>query len=165
MIVAGLLAAGKLVHTALEDHKFVFLGAGEAGTGIADLIALAIHDSCGKSVEEARKQIWLVDSKGLVVHERRESLQHHKLLYAHEGPVTSTCTSFTRVQSDSTALMDAINFIRPSVLIGVCTIPKSFTRVNSQYMNRCYEFSKLKCCIGGLWSLVLKIALKNSFRA
>ena len=150
MIVAGLLAAGKLVHTALEDHKFVFLGAGEAGTGIADLIALAIHDSCGKSVEEARKQIWLVDSKGLVVHERRESLQHHKLLYAHEGPVTSTCTSLTGVQSDSTALMDAINFIRPSVLIGVCTIPKSFTRVNSQYMNRCYEFSKLKCCIGGL---------------
>jgi malate dehydrogenase (oxaloacetate-decarboxylating)(NADP+) len=50
------------------DHAF-FVFRLQAGTGIADLIALSISRDGKKSVEDARKQIYLVDSKvGLTNH-------------------------------------------------------------------------------------------------
>ncbi|KAF1334442.1 Nadp-dependent malic enzyme, partial [Globisporangium splendens] len=115
VVLAGLFAAVPLSGKPISEHTFVFLGAGEAGTGIADLIALAISHETGKTIEESRKQIWLVDSRGLVVSSRKDSLQHHKLLYAHDAPECPT-------------LEATIDRIKPSALIGVCTIPKTFTQ-------------------------------------
>ncbi|GFZ08594.1 NADP-malic enzyme 3 [Actinidia rufa] len=66
VVLAGLISALKLVGGTLADHTFLFLGAGEAGTGIAELIALEIS------------------RKGLVVSSRAESLQHFKKPWAHE---------------------------------------------------------------------------------
>lgn len=43
--LAGVLGSTALTGTAVEDHRFLFLGAGEAGAGIAELIAYAIHVS------------------------------------------------------------------------------------------------------------------------
>jgi len=114
-VLAGLLAAVPLSGKPLSQHTFVFMGAGEAGTGIADLIARAIANETGKTIEQAREQIWLVDSRGLVVLSRKESLQHHKLLYAHDAPECKT-------------LEEAIDRIKPSALIGVCTIAKAFSQ-------------------------------------
>ncbi|KAJ6382799.1 hypothetical protein OIU77_031259 [Salix suchowensis] len=84
VVLAGLLAALKLVGGALADHKFLFLGAGEAGTGIAELIALELSKQTKAPLEETRKKIWLVDSKGLIVSSRKESLQHFKKPWAHD---------------------------------------------------------------------------------
>ncbi|KHG27199.1 NADP-dependent malic enzyme, chloroplastic [Gossypium arboreum] len=63
VVLAGLLAALKLLGGTLADHRFLFLGAGEAGTGIAELIALEMSKQTGNPIEENRKKIWLVDSK------------------------------------------------------------------------------------------------------
>ncbi|KAM0011742.1 NADP-dependent malic enzyme [Helianthus debilis subsp. tardiflorus] len=67
VVLAGLISALKLVGESLADHRFLFLGAGEAGTGIAELIALEISKQTRAPLEEARKKIWLVDSKGWIV--------------------------------------------------------------------------------------------------
>jgi malate dehydrogenase (oxaloacetate-decarboxylating)(NADP+) len=126
VVLAGLLAAVPLSGKPISKHTFLFMGAGEAGTGIADLIALAIADETGSTVEKAREQIWLVDSRGLVVNSRRESLQHHKLLYAHDAPECKT-------------LEETIDRIQPSALIGVCTIPKTFSQTVCEKMSALNE--------------------------
>ncbi|KAF4399197.1 hypothetical protein G4B88_022280 [Cannabis sativa] len=87
----------------------------QAGTGIAELIALEIAKQTNTPVEEARKKIWLVDSKGLIVSSRRESLQHFKKPWAHEHEPVKT-------------LVDAINDIKPTVLIGTSGVGKQFTK-------------------------------------
>jgi malate dehydrogenase (oxaloacetate-decarboxylating)(NADP+) len=115
VVLAGLIAAQKLLGGSLADHRFLFLGAGEAGTGIAELIALAISKQTNMPLDEARKNIWLKDSKGLIVSSRKESLQHFKKPWAHEHePITT--------------LLDAVNDIKPTVLIGTSGVGKTFTK-------------------------------------
>ncbi|KAL1293012.1 hypothetical protein HN51_053589 [Arachis hypogaea] len=115
VVLAGLVAALKLVGGNLADHKFLFLGAGEAGTGIAELIALEISKRTNIEVEKARKNIWLVDSKGLIVSSRKESLQHFKKPWAHEHEPISD-------------LVQAVNQIKPTVLIGTSGQGQTFTQ-------------------------------------
>merc|ERR1719245_127337 len=69
----------------LADHTFVMFGAGSAGVGISNLIASAISKESGKLPSEARKQIWLVDSRGLVFKNRPSGgINKIKEKYAHE---------------------------------------------------------------------------------
>ncbi|CAA2961395.1 NADP-dependent malic enzyme-like isoform X2 [Olea europaea subsp. europaea] len=115
VVLAGLIAALKVVGGTLADHTFLFLGAGEAGTGIAELIALEISKKTDAPIEETRKKVWLVDSKGLVVSSRKESLQHFKQPWAHEHePVKE--------------LIDAVQAIKPTVLIGTSGVGRTFTK-------------------------------------
>ncbi|XP_020105963.1 NADP-dependent malic enzyme isoform X2 [Ananas comosus] len=115
VVLAGVVAALRLVGGTLAEHTFLFFGAGEAGTGIAELIALAISKQAKASTEESRKKIWLVDSKGLIVSSRKESLPQFKKSYAHEHePVKN--------------LLDAIEAIKPTVLIGSAGVGQAFTQ-------------------------------------
>lgn len=115
VVLAGLVSALKLVGGTLADHRFLFLGAGEAGTGIAELIALEISKKTNAPLEEARKKVWLVDSKGLIVSSRKESLQHFKKPWAHKHePIKE--------------LLDAVKAIKPTVLIGTSSVARAFTK-------------------------------------
>ncbi|XP_057773137.1 NADP-dependent malic enzyme, chloroplastic-like [Salvia miltiorrhiza] len=122
VVLAGLMASLKLVGGTLADHSFLFLGAGEAGTGIAELIALQISKQTGAPLDEARRKIWLVDSKGLIVRSRIDSLQHFKRPWAHEHePVNN--------------LLDAVKAIKPTVLIGSSGAGRTFTKEVVQAMS------------------------------
>ncbi|MDO8544996.1 MAG: NAD-dependent malic enzyme [Opitutaceae bacterium] len=112
--LAGLLAALRLTGGTLREQRLLFLGAGEAGTGIADLFVSA---ACAQGMAEAdaRRQCWFVDSKGLVVKSRVAELAEHKLPYAHDHAFIPT-------------LHDAVQQIRPTALIGVSGTPATFTR-------------------------------------
>ncbi|XVF88619.1 hypothetical protein PTKIN_Ptkin19aG0065400 [Pterospermum kingtungense] len=115
VVLAGVVAALKLLGGTLADHKFLFLGAGEAGTGIAELIALEMSKQTKAPLEETRKKIWLVDSKGLIVSSRKESLQHFKKPWAHDHePVKD--------------LLGAVKAIKPTVLIGSSGVGRTFTK-------------------------------------
>jgi malate dehydrogenase (oxaloacetate-decarboxylating)(NADP+) len=122
--LAGLLSALRLTRGRLRDQRIVFLGAGEAGVGIADLIVSAMAAE-GATPEEARRRCWLVDSKGLVVRGRGE-LAAHKVRYAHDAPYKPD-------------LLAAIRAIEPTALVGVSTIPKSFDRAVVEAMSELNE--------------------------
>ena len=61
--LAAVQSAIRVTGTSMADQKFLFLGAGEAGVGIGELLALAISHESGKPVEEARKHCFFIDSK------------------------------------------------------------------------------------------------------
>ena len=114
MCLAGFYSAMRLLPSRrLSDHTVVFLGAGEAGIGIADLFVSALAAE-GLSAEDAKRRCWFVDSRGLVVASRRD-LAEHKRAYAHDhDPVPD--------------LLSAVRALKPTALIGASGHPHMFTR-------------------------------------
>jgi len=110
--LAGLLSALRVTGGKLTDQRVLFLGAGEAATGIADLVVSAMVAQ-GASEAEALRRNWLVDSRGLVVR-NRPGLTEHKLRYAHDhAPVSDFLT--------------AIETLKPTAIIGVAAVGGAFT--------------------------------------
>lgn len=122
--LAGMYAAMRMTGQKLTDQKILFLGAGEAGTGIGDLIVRAMMDE-GLSQEEARERCWFTDSKGLIV-KSRQKLADHKLPYAHDYEYHAY-------------FMDAVRALEPTAIIGVSGQPKAFTQPIIEEMARCNE--------------------------
>ena len=112
--LAGILAGLRLSGGHLRDQKLLFFGAGEAGTGIADLHTTTVQLE-GLSEAEARARCWFVDSQGLVVRNRLGKLAGHKVPYAHDHPFVAT-------------LAEAIETVKPTVLIGVSGQARAFNR-------------------------------------
>jgi malate dehydrogenase (oxaloacetate-decarboxylating)(NADP+) len=108
--LAGVLASGRITGTDFSDLRILFLGAGSAATGIADLIRTALVKA-GLSLQEAIERLWFVDEAGLLVRER-PGLAPHNQAYAHPMPGAS----FT----------EAIRRFRPQVLIGATGAPGTF---------------------------------------
>jgi malate dehydrogenase (oxaloacetate-decarboxylating)(NADP+) len=113
VVLAGLRAALKITSGSFTQQRLLFFGAGEAGTGIADLIVKALIQQ-GLGEREARSRCWFIDSKGLVV-KGRSDLHEQKRLFAHEHEFVQ----------DSLA---AVQRLRPTVLIGVCGKRGVFSR-------------------------------------
>lgn len=111
MALAGVLASCRITGVDFSDLRIMFLGAGSAATGIADLIQTALCN-VGHSDVDAREKLWFVDQFGLIV-SSRDDLAPHNLPYARNIPATE----FTA----------AIRMARPHVLIGATGAAGSFT--------------------------------------
>ena len=110
--LGGVCASTRLSGVEFADLKVMFLGAGSAATGIADLMVPALVQT-GLSEQQARERLWFVDVEGLVV-KGRDNLMEHNLPYAHDHPRTD--------------FLAAIRSIRPQVLIGATGHGGAFTR-------------------------------------
>jgi malate dehydrogenase (oxaloacetate-decarboxylating)(NADP+) len=119
--LAGLLSGLRLTGKPLREQTVLFLGAGEAGIGIGDLVASAMAAE-GLDLATARRRCWFVDTKGLVVRSRTD-LAPHKVRFAHDAPPAPD-------------LLAAIRAIRPTALVGVSTSPKAFNREVIEEMSR-----------------------------
>ena len=111
--LAGIFGAIRVTGQKLTDQRFLFMGAGSAATGIAELISQAMVME-GLSIEEARARNWLFDINGLVQSSRKDLADFQKP-FAHKH---AKCSSF----------VDAINDIKPTGIIGVSTVPKLFNQ-------------------------------------
>lgn len=110
--LSAMLSALRVKGTRLIDETFLFLGAGEAATGIADLLVAAMVAE-GAEPEAARQRCWLVDSKGLVV-QSRTGLAAQKLPYAHP-------------HAEVDNFLVAVKTLQPTAIIGVAAVGGAFT--------------------------------------
>ncbi len=113
MVLAGLLAALRITGETLHDQQLVFLGAGAAAVGVADMIVAGMVAE-GFTVEQARERFWFLDSKGLVTTTRGDTLAAHKIPYARKGACGNT-------------LLDVVRNVKPKVLLGLSMQPGAFT--------------------------------------
>ncbi len=119
--LGGLIAALKIVGGSLADQRFLFLGAGTAGTGIAGLLVQAMMMD-GLKQEAARQRCWLFDIKGLL-QSKRTDLADFQQPFAHEHEAIDEFTA-------------AIESLKPTVIIGVSTVPKAFNQAVVEAMAR-----------------------------
>ncbi|AUW42580.1 NAD-dependent malic enzyme [Rhizobium leguminosarum] len=110
--LAGIYAALRITGGKLTDQKFLFLGAGSAATGIAELISQGMAMQ-GLSLEAARKRISLFDVEGLLV-SSREVKEFQKPFVVDHEPVSD--------------FVEAIKVLKPTGIIGVSTVPKLFNQ-------------------------------------
>ncbi len=124
VVLAGLFSALRVTGGKLSDQKILFLGAGEAATGIADLVASAMVAQ-GLTESAAHQRCWLVDSKGLVIKSRTD-LAAHKIPYAQEhAPIGD--------------FLSAIKALKPTAIIGVSAVGGAFTMDVLEEMARINE--------------------------
>ncbi len=119
--LAGIFSALRITGGKLADQKLLFLGAGEAATGIAGLVVSAMVAQ-GLTTAAARQRCWLVDSHGLVVMSRAD-LAGHKRPYAQDhAPIGDFLT--------------AIKTLKPTAIIGVAAVGGTFNKEVLEEMAR-----------------------------
>src|SRR4029077_10913636 len=114
--LAGLINALKITGGQLKDQRILFLGAGSAAIGLADLIVSALGQQ-GIAADVARQQIRMFDTQGLVV-AGRPGLAAHKLPYAHKLPPSNPFNHLDPA-SECPQIVAAIEDFKPTALIGV----------------------------------------------
>jgi malate dehydrogenase (oxaloacetate-decarboxylating)(NADP+) len=122
--LAGMINATKLKGTQLKDEKYLFLGAGSAGIGLANLLCSALVDQ-GMSLKEAQSRVYMFDVNGLL-ESTRTDLVDFQLPYAHKHAPTRDFVA-------------AIKSIKPTTIIGVSTIGGAFTKEVVEAMSRINE--------------------------
>jgi malate dehydrogenase (oxaloacetate-decarboxylating)(NADP+) len=109
--LAGIYAALRITKQKLSDQRFLFLGGGSAGAGIAELISLAMTME-GMNISDARSRNALFDINGLMVTSRTDLADFQKPFALDHAPIAT--------------FVDAVKAIRPTGIIGVSTVPKLF---------------------------------------
>jgi malate dehydrogenase (oxaloacetate-decarboxylating)(NADP+) len=111
--ISGIIGALRITKGKLSEQKILFLGAGEAGIGIADVFVAALGE-LGVPQDQAREKCWFVDSQGLLV-TSRENMPAHKRPYAHDhAPIRD--------------FAEAIQALEPTVILGLSGQSGKFTQ-------------------------------------
>ena len=119
--VAGLLNAMRITKQKLKDQTVLFFGAGSAGIGNALLTASAMKLE-GLTDDQARDRIWMFDINGLLEDSRKDLIPEQKQFTHHHAP--------------SRDLVEVINSVEPTILIGVSTVGKAFNRQVVEAMSK-----------------------------
>ena len=120
MVVGGLIAATRRSGGKLTEHRVVIAGSGSAGYGIRELVAHAMADA-GMDVDEARGRIYVLDSRGLVLEDRRNLTDIKQRLAT---PVSEIADWDEHAPLPS--LAEVVHNVKPTILIGVSGVPGVF---------------------------------------
>ena len=124
IVLTGMINAAKVKGTKLSDERYLFLGAGSAGIGLADLLCSAMVKE-GLPVKEAQARVYMFDINGLLEDTRTDLLDFQKP-YAHKHAPTRDFVA-------------AIESIKPTTMIGVSTVGGAFNQTVVESMSRINE--------------------------
>ena len=124
IVLAGMINAAKIKKTKLSDEKYLFLGAGSAGIGLAGLLCSAMVEE-GLTLEQAQSRVHMFDVNGLLETSRTDLVDFQRP-YAHQHAPTKDFVA-------------AIESIKPTTIIGVSTVGGTFTQRVIEAMSRINE--------------------------
>jgi len=119
-----MINAAKIKKTRLSDEKYLFLGAGSAGIGLAGLLCSAMVEE-GLTLEQAQSRVYMFDVNGLLETTRTDLVDFQRP-YAHQHAPTKDFVA-------------AIESIKPTTIIGVSTVGGTFTQRVIEAMSRINE--------------------------
>jgi malate dehydrogenase (oxaloacetate-decarboxylating)(NADP+) len=119
--LAGMINATKLKGTKLKDEKYLFLGAGSAAIGLANLLCSALVAQ-GMTLEKAQSQVYMFDVNGLLESTRKDLVDFQQP-YAHRHAPTRDFVA-------------AIESVKPTTLIGVSTVGGAFNQKVIEAMSK-----------------------------
>jgi malate dehydrogenase (oxaloacetate-decarboxylating)(NADP+) len=131
--LAGLINALKISGGELKDQRILFLGSGSAAIGLADLLVSALGQQ-GIAQGKAQQQIRMFDTHGLIVVDR-PGLTAAKLPYAYKG-TPSKPFNHLDLSTEQPQIVAAIEDFKPTILIGVSTVGKLFSKEVVEAMSR-----------------------------
>lgn len=117
--LAGILGAMKINGEKLTNHTYMCFGAGTAGAGITDRIFREMVAQ-GLSEKEARKHFYMVDKQGLLFDDMDD-------LTPEQNPFARARSEFDNPEKLNN-LTAAVMAVRPTILVGTSTAPKTFTK-------------------------------------
>jgi malic enzyme len=121
VVLSGIYGGLRLTGGEMRDQRLVFAGAGASAHGIAELFVAALVEG-GLSIEEARRRIWTVDTKGLVVADR-SGLEDFKAMFARD---VNEAASYDAADHSRITLEEVVKNVKPTILIGVSATPGTF---------------------------------------
>lgn len=143
VILAGYIGAVNLSGVPIEEQKLVFMGAGSAGVGVAKQL-LEYYTRRGLTEDEAKDKFYLVDTKGLVAHDRGDKLPNHKKFFArHDNHGKQFKT-----------LEEVIEYVKPTALVGL-------TATHGVFTERCVRALKESVDAGGAGRRPILFPLSN----
>ncbi len=104
----------------LVDQQIVVFGAGSAGVGIADLIALAMTED-GLTAQEAADRIYLLDRPGLLTSDMTD-------LYDYQQPYAKDPAAVAgwRTADGTLGLQQVVENLHPTMLVGTSGVTGAF---------------------------------------
>src|SRR5205823_6694598 len=122
--LAGILGALRITGAPLALQRFLFLGAGSAAVGTADLLVKAMRDE-GVADDDVRSRVALFDRKGLVTADRETLHDYQRPFAQRRAPIAD--------------FVDAIEALRPTGIIGLSTVGGAFDQRVVETMARVNE--------------------------
>ncbi|KAJ2049656.1 hypothetical protein H4S04_003091 [Coemansia sp. S16] len=128
VILAGFISAIKLAGIPAQDQRVLFVGAGSAGVGVAKQLVDYLIIEHNIPEKQAKAMFWFADSRGIITANRGDTLADHKVYFAREDNGDTQCKD----------LDEALEYVKPTALIGLSTIYKAF---NEKILTRMNEIN------------------------
>ena len=132
VVLAGLLSACHMKGEALKDQRIMVVGAGAGGVGVAKVIQDGLVKE-GLSIEQARRQMFIMDEFGLVV----EGISPD----AYKKPIMQFKDTYDSWEYDGDIpdIMDVITHAKPTILLGLTGVSGLFSQEIIEGMASCTE--------------------------